>query len=152
MASVLSLKTLIGKIDSKGLKGVVTMKITLISLMLALALTISLAGLARAQNANEGKNLYSTYCVTCHGDRGKGDGVAAKGLPQKPADHTNGAVMNQLDDKFLMDIISKGGGAVGKSSFMPAWGGSLNEQQIRDIIAYIRTIAVPAYRSGPGGK
>ena len=128
------------------------MKITLISLLSALAITASLTGLARAQNANEGKNLYSTYCVTCHGDRGKGDGVAARGLPQKPADHTNGAMMNQLDDKFLMEIISKGGGAVGKSSFMPAWGGSLNEQQIRDIIAYIRTIAVPAYKPGPGGK
>jgi mono/diheme cytochrome c family protein len=128
------------------------MKITLNSLLSALAITTSLAGLARAQNAIEGKNLYSTYCVTCHGDRGKGDGVAARGLPQKPADHTNGAVMNQLDDKFLMDLISKGGGAVGKSSFMPAWGGSLNEQQIRDIIAYIRTIAVPPYKAGPGGK
>jgi cytochrome c oxidase cbb3-type subunit III len=134
--------------DSNGLKGAVAMKITLFSLALALWLTTSLAGIARAQNANEGKNLYATYCVTCHGDRGKGDGVAARGLPQKPADHTNGAIMNQLNDKFLMDVISKGGGAVGKSSFMPAWGGSLNEQQIRDIIAYIRTIAVPAYKPG----
>lgn len=124
------------------------MKFTLLSLTLALSLTTSLAGFARAQNANEGKNIYSTYCVTCHGDRGKGDGVAARGLPQKPADHTNGVVMNQLSDKFLMDVISKGGGAVGKSAFMPAWGGSLNEQQIRDIIAFIRTIAVPAYKPG----
>jgi mono/diheme cytochrome c family protein len=127
------------------------MKITLLSLTFALSLTILLTGVARAQNAAEGKTLYSTYCVTCHGDRGKGDGVAARGLPQKPADHTNGAVMNELTDKFLMDVISKGGGAVGKSSFMPAWGGSLNEQQIRDIIAYIRTIAVPAYKPGSQG-
>ena len=42
----------------------------------------------------------------------------------KPADHTNGAVMNQLNDKFLIDVIAKGGGAVGKSTFMPAWGGA----------------------------
>jgi mono/diheme cytochrome c family protein len=26
---------------------------------------------------------------------------------------------------------------------MPAWGGALNEKQIRDIAAYIRSIAVP---------
>jgi mono/diheme cytochrome c family protein len=54
--------------------------------------------------------------------------------------------MNQLNDKFLVDIISKGGGAVGKSTFMPAWSGALNEKQIRDIVAYIRSIAVPPYK------
>jgi mono/diheme cytochrome c family protein len=99
---------------------------------------------ARAQNRTDGKNLYATYCTACHGEKGKGDGMAAKGLPAKPADHTNGAVMNQLNDKYLIDVISKGGGAVGKSAFMPAWGSSLNEKQIRDIVAYIRSIAIPA--------
>ena len=57
--------------------------------------------------------------------------MAAKSLPAKPADHTNGAIMNQMNDKFLLDIITKGGSAVGKSSFMPAWGGALDEKQIR---------------------
>lgn len=99
-----------------------------------------------AQNQAEGKKLYTTYCSTCHGEQGKGDGTAAASLPVKPADHTNGATMNQLNDRFLVDIISKGGGAVGKSTFMPAWGGALNDRQIRDIVAYIRTIAVPPYR------
>lgn len=114
------------------------------SLSLALLLAIMLAGPGTAQNHAEGKKLYATYCTVCHGEKGKGDGLAANGLPVKPADHTNGAVMNQLGDKFLNDIISKGGGAVGKSSFMPAWGASLNERQIRDIVAFIRTIVAPA--------
>ena len=104
------------------------------------------AGSSWAQNATEGKKLYTTYCSTCHGETGKGDGMAAASLPAKPADHTNGAVMNQLSDKFLLEIISKGGGAAGKSTFMPSWGGSLNEKQIRDIVAYIRTLAVPPYK------
>jgi mono/diheme cytochrome c family protein len=99
-----------------------------------------------AQNATEGKKLYTSYCSTCHGETGKGDGTAAASLPAKPADHTNGAVMNQLSDKFLLEIISKGGGAAGKSTFMPSWGGSLNEKQIRDIVAYIRTLAIPPYK------
>jgi mono/diheme cytochrome c family protein len=29
---------------------------------------------------------------------------------------------------------------------MPAWGASLNEKQIRDLVAYIRTLAVPPYK------
>ena len=105
-----------------------------------------LIGDAWAQNAAEGKKLYTTYCSSCHGETGKGDGMAAGSLPVKPADHTSGAAMNQLNDKFLLDIISKGGVAVGKSSFMPSWGGALNDKQIRDVVAHIRTLAVPPYK------
>jgi len=99
-----------------------------------------------AQDPAEGRKLYASYCASCHGDKGKGDGVAAKSLPAKPADHTNGAVMNQLNDKFLTELITKGGGAVGKSSFMPSWGSALNEKQIRDLVVFIRSLAVPAYK------
>jgi mono/diheme cytochrome c family protein len=99
-----------------------------------------------AQNQAEGKKLYTSYCSSCHGDQGKGDGIAAGSLPIKPKDHTDGVTMNPLTDQNLADTISKGGPAVGKSSFMPAWGGSLNEKQVRDIIAYIRTLAVPPYK------
>ena len=110
--------------------------------------SVLLSGVAGwAQNQAEGRKLYASYCATCHGEKGKGDGMAAKSLPAKPADHTNGAVMNQLNDKFLLDVISKGGSAVGKSSFMPSWGGALDEKQIRDLVAFIRTLAVPAYKS-----
>lgn len=101
-----------------------------------------------AQDQAEGKKLYVTYCATCHGEGGKGDGSAGLSLPVRPADHTNGAAMNQLSDDFLNNIISKGGGAVGKSTFMPAWGGALNERQIRDIVSYIRSIAVPPKQAG----
>jgi cytochrome c oxidase cbb3-type subunit 3 len=107
---------------------------------------LALSPSAQAQNQAEGKKLYLSYCTSCHGDTGKGDGMAGSSLPVKPADHTNGAVMNKLNDTFLINIISKGGSGVGKSSFMPSWGGALTDQQIRDIVAYIRSIAVPPYR------
>ncbi len=127
--------------------------------ILVLVGTLAGAASAGAQNAAEGKKLYTTYCSTCHGESGKGDGVcstchgesgkgdgvAGASLPVKPADHTNGAVMNKLNDKFLQDIISKGGGAVGKSTFMPSWGGALNDSQVRDVVAYIRSLANPPY-------
>lgn len=108
--------------------------------------TVIMTARAWAQNQAEGRKLYSTHCTSCHGDKGNGDGMAAGSLPVKPKDHTDGATMNQLTDQFLIDVISKGGGAVGKSTFMPAWGGALNEKQVRDIVAYIRTLAVPTYR------
>jgi mono/diheme cytochrome c family protein len=120
------------------------------SLTVMILATLVTAGVSWAQNQAQGKNVYMTYCASCHGERGKGDGTAAMSLPAKPADHTNGAVMNQLNDKFLYDIIARGGGAVGKSGFMPSWGGALNDSQIRDVIAYIRSLAVPPYQPGPG--
>ena len=100
-----------------------------------------------AQNTSEGKKLYLTYCSSCHGENGKGDGPAAQSLPVKPANHTDGAVMNPLSDKFLLDIISKGGPAVGKSPVMPGWGSQIQEPQQRDILAYIRSIAQPPYKA-----
>jgi len=115
-------------------------------LTLIVLVELAMAPASQAQNPAEGKKLYSTYCSTCHGEMGKGDGVAGASLPVKPADHTNGAAMNQLSDKFLIDIISKGGSGVGKSTFMPSWGAALNDRQVRDIVAYIRSIAVPPYK------
>jgi mono/diheme cytochrome c family protein len=116
------------------------------------ALSFALTGVVGAQTVAEGKKLYASYCAACHGDQGKGDGVAARSLPVKPADHTNGAVMNQLSDKFLTDIISKGGSAVSKSAFMPAWGNSLNDKQIADIVAYVRSLGVPANKGEKAGS
>lgn len=107
-------------------------------------------GAALGQDKAEGKKYYATYCSGCHGESGKGDGAAAVSLPVKPADHTDGTVMNKIPDKVLFEIISKGGQAVGKSSFMPGWGSQLKEKQIRDIIAYLRSMATPPYK--PSGK
>ena len=97
-----------------------------------------------AQDNAEGKRLYVTYCSNCHGASGKGDGLAAKSLPVKPADHTDGNFMSQLSDKYLHDIISKGGSGVEKSPFMPAWGSLLKERQIRHIISYLRSLSIPS--------
>jgi mono/diheme cytochrome c family protein len=123
-----------------------------LSALFVACLLLDSSAQSQAQNKAEGKKLYETYCVTCHGDKGKGNGPAAQSLPVKPADHTNGAVMNPLSDQFLLDIISKGGGAVGKSTFMPAWGSALNEKQIKDIVAHLRSIAEPPYKAENNGK
>ena len=122
------------------------MKTGSITLSLALLLVGAGAGVSYGQNQGEGKKLYTNFCSACHGDTGKGDGPSGQALPARPADHTNGAVMNPMNDKFLVDVITKGGSAVGKSSFMPAWGSSFNDKQIRDMVAYIRSLAVPPYK------
>lgn len=117
----------------------------LIALLLGVVLSLPESG---AQEKSEGRKLYLIYCSGCHGESGRGDGPAAKALPAKPANHTDGAVMNQLSDKYLFDIITKGGASVKKSPVMPAWG-KLKEKQVREIVGHIRTLASPPKNKAP---
>lgn len=102
-----------------------------------------------AGDPDKGKENYRDFCVPCHGVSGKGDGPMAANLPTKPRNFTDGASMNALSDEHLFKVIKEGGAAVGKSPTMPAWGKQMTDEEIRDIIAYLRTLAVPPY---PGTK
>ncbi len=93
-----------------------------------------------AADVEEGKKLYGQFCASCHGPSGKGDGVAAAALNPKPRDHTDKAYMSTLTDDDLLKVIKNGGTSVGKSPLMPAWGASLKDDQIKDVIAYVRTL------------
>jgi mono/diheme cytochrome c family protein len=113
--------------------------------IIAVGLGVSLAsGLALAQTKGDpkaGKAKYDANCVGCHGAAGKGDGAAAAALNPKPGDFTDGKAMKSLSDKFLFDIIKDGGAAQKKSPIMPASGKKLNDQDVSDIVAYIRSLA-----------
>jgi mono/diheme cytochrome c family protein len=63
----------------------------------------------------------------------------------------DGAVLNGESDASLQKIIALGGSAVGKSAMMPPYGTSLTQDEINDLIAYMRVIAVPEYHR-PSGK
>ena len=82
--------------------------------------------------------LFQELCSVCHGVGGKGDGPSAQGLEPKPADFTNCQVMAKDSDEVLLKIIKGGGQSVGRSTVMPAWGDSLSEQQIRELVKFIR--------------
>ena len=82
--------------------------------------------------------LFRELCSVCHGVGGKGDGPSAQGLEPKPADFTNCKVMAKDSDNVLFKIIKGGGQSAGRSTVMPAWGDSLSDQQIRDLLKFIR--------------
>lgn len=94
-----------------------------------------------AGDAAKGKQKYQELCAACHGQSGKGDGPTAAVLPVKPRDHTDAAYMAKLTDEQIFTTIKQGGEAMGKSPLMPKWGGILNDQQIEDVVAYIRTLS-----------
>ncbi len=98
-----------------------------------------------AGNVETGKAKYAQLCASCHGAAGAGDGVASAGLNPKPAHHNDGGYMNALSNEHLVKVITEGGAAVGKSPMMAPWGAALGTQGVLDVVAFVRTLADPAY-------
>jgi len=82
----------------------------------------------------EGKTLYVSYCTPCHGEKGRGDGVAAASLSTKPADHSSEYVQKQSDGALFW-MITEG------RNPMPAYKQSFSDQQRWELVDYIRTLA-----------
>ncbi|MBM3224052.1 MAG: cytochrome c [Candidatus Tectomicrobia bacterium] len=97
-----------------------------------------------AGNAEAGGKVYQARCAPCHGPDGKAAIPTAQALNPKPRDHSDGAYMNQLSEEHMTKVVKNGGPAVGKSPIMPAHT-DLNDQQIADVVAFMRTLAVPPY-------
>jgi mono/diheme cytochrome c family protein len=71
-------------------------------------------------DVQEARQTFQTLCITCHGEGGKGDGVAAKTLDPKPRNYTDKTWQASVTDDQIKTIILKGGAGVGKSPLMPA--------------------------------
>ena len=88
----------------------------------------------------QGAKLYKRLCTGCHGADGRG---GAHTFMPHVAKLTEKGYIDKIPDEYLELVISKGGVAVGKSSYMPAWESTLSAQDIKNIIAHIRSL--PSY-------
>jgi mono/diheme cytochrome c family protein len=79
---------------------------------------------------------FRTYCVLCHGATGNGDGRAAKMYKPRPANLT----VSPFPDQYKEMIIRGGGASVGRSPYMPPWGDELTDEQIRDLVSFLREL------------
>jgi mono/diheme cytochrome c family protein len=84
-----------------------------------------------AQAQTGGEALYKAKCAGCHGADGKGQTTVGKA--NNVRDLGSADVQAQSDDA-VAGIISNGKGK------MPAYGKSLKPDQIKDLVAYIRTL------------
>ena len=87
-----------------------------------------------------GKQIFMTICITCHGPEGKGDGPASVTLDPKPRNLTDSTYMAALNDRYLFELVSRGGIAVGKSPLMPPQP-TLGASDIGNVIAFVRTLS-----------
>ena len=107
-------------------------------------LVLLLAGPVSAQtrgDATNGRELYTEKCVLCHGSHGEGwDWTKKVAKPPVPVPNL-AQVAPQRSDKFLFDVIKGGGEAVGQTRFMPPFGFQLSDQEIWDLVTYMRWLA-----------
>jgi mono/diheme cytochrome c family protein len=92
---------------------------------------------ARAEDVAAGKLLYGQQCVVCHGIKGKGNGPSGKALNPKPTDFTT---VTNVDDSEWFKATKLGSKAVGKSNGMEGFAAKLSDEQIRDVLAYVKTM------------
>lgn len=99
-----------------------------------------------AADANAGATVYSTYCVTCHGAKGQGDGVAAAALNPKPADFAAGAFKydangngapGDVDD--IKAVVHDGAAKHGGSPLMAPWP-MLAPEQLQAVAEYVKSL------------
>ena len=98
------------------------------------------AGMKAPETTDEallrGAAIYAANCATCHGETGLGDGPVSASLDPKPAPISHTTQM--LADDLLFYRISEGG--IPFQTAMPAWKGVFTEQQIWDVVAYVREL------------
>ncbi len=102
---------------------------------------IGVVGAAMAKgDPAKGKASYDQMCASCHGPAGKGDGAAAAALNPKPKDLTNPGYVKGLKDDYMKKLVKEGGQAVGKSPLMPPLGSALKDDDVENVIAYVRSL------------
>jgi mono/diheme cytochrome c family protein len=98
-----------------------TIRMQVFVTVISIAVMFLLALSAQAQNASE--TLYKSKCATCHGVDGTGSAMGTK----------MGAHDLTTATAELTDIIANGKGK------MPKYGASLKPEDIKGLVAYIRT-------------
>lgn len=93
------------------------------------AIVLALSASVRAQGA--GETVYKAKCASCHGADGKGATPAGKAT--KARDFSSDEVKKETDAEWT-EIIVKG------KNKMPAYDKKLTESEVKDAVAYIRSL------------
>lgn len=92
------------------------------------------------QAAERGEDVYKTYCWQCHGMQADGMGINVPDMSVQPRDHTDSKEMSARSDEELFKAIKEGGRSIGKSLLMPAWEGVLSDDEIHELVRYLREL------------
>ncbi len=101
-----------------------TMRVLLVVALFSLIVTLTLPPMAAAQG---GADTFKAKCAMCHG----ADGAGKPAMGTKPL---GSADVQKMSDADLTSAITNGKGK------MPAYKGKLSDDQIKELVSYIRTL------------
>ena len=102
------------------------MRIVTLFLSALAVLSMTWSTHSTAADRTNGRTLYEMHCVGCHGEGGNS-------VDPTVPNFAYGDALFMMDSE-LLDRIRSG------SQTMPAFRGLLSDQEIRDVIAYLRTL------------
>jgi mono/diheme cytochrome c family protein len=87
-----------------------------------------------------GKDIYNGTCWVCHGAQGDGQGPAGVNLEPAPRDFTSPAfrIEGREEEVYRANYLGPARAFHGSPN-RPDWGTRLSEQQIRDVMEYLKT-------------
>jgi len=111
------------------------------------------AGGCANEQQRKGHELYTHYCMHCHGENGRqNEGFNWSSMPDpKPKDLSNKSEMSTFKDEDIFNTVSRdmkdtspGGDKIGDDEFavptMPTFKYTLSEDEIWAIVGYVRTL------------
>ncbi len=107
---------------------------------------------AKSPNVKNGEKIYKGGCIACHGSKGKGapeENTVFK-RPDTFPDFTDCSGTTPEPDGNWKAVIVHGGPSRGLSQIMPAFGDLLKDEQINDVIAYVRSFCKNVHHDPPG--
>jgi len=104
--------------------------------------------IALGYQAMLGKQASDIHCIRCHDSESTPERVSNHdNLDPPPHAFTDGAILNTMSDANLLAVIGHGGPALNKSPQMPPYGNTLTNAEMDALVAYLRAVADPPYRT-----
>jgi mono/diheme cytochrome c family protein len=100
-----------------------------------------------------GRQVFETVCAACHGIAGQPDPAdpVVQALDPQPANLADPLFNSREPANDWLTVVTHGGPSLGLSAAMPGQQNALSEQQIRDVVAYAKTLA-PGSEAYPPGE
>lgn len=101
------------------------------------ALTVYAFETARGTPVITGQAIFAEQCAICHGDFGEG-GVNPANPAIVIAPISTASYLKTRDDVTIRAVISQGQPDLGMSPFSLSYGGSLDDEDVNSLVAFIR--------------
>jgi cytochrome c oxidase subunit II len=96
--------------------------------------------------SESGERLFAQLgCNTCHVEGAKGSGPPLQGLYGSEVKLQNGQTV-KADDEYLRNAVLGPQGVAGYPTLMPTFQGQVNEEEVLELIAYIKSLGLPVER------